>query len=104
MKYDSFCIIQNGYAIFGIGHSEEEAIQDATFWVECDEKDLKDLPSYPAANMGELTILPCTDELFRFIQDGGDPEEFDIIKDSNGNYYADHSPLVDKDIEEEERD
>lgn len=97
MKFYSFCVIQKGYAIFGIGDTEEEAIKDAKVWLERDEEDLKDLPSYPVANIGELTIIPCTDELFGFIQDGGDPEMFDVIKDSNGTYYAEHSPLVDKD-------
>lgn len=96
MKYNHFCVIQKGYAIFGIGDTEEKAMDDAKHWLGNDDKDLlwDCLPSYPAANIGELTILPCTDELYGFIQDGGDLTEFVVLEDDHHRYYAEHAGLA----------
>jgi hypothetical protein len=94
MSHNYFCVFQNGYVIFGIGNTEEEAMNDAKKWLGHEDQDLvwDCLVPYPQAVDGELTILPCTEELFGFIQDGGDPGEFHVIRDDNNNLVVDHDP------------
>ncbi len=56
-----YAVILDGYAIYGIGDTEEAAIADASKWVG-DPEDLIDLPS-KAPFVGDMFIAPCTEAL-----------------------------------------
>lgn len=65
-----YAVVQDGYAVFGIGDTKADAIADAIAW-GCTEN-LSDLPSRANA-IGDFYIAPCTEALAKAVQtDGGD--------------------------------
>jgi hypothetical protein len=66
-----FAVVQNGYAIFGTGTTEAEAIADARQWLDADA-DIDDLPR-KSRTAGEMYLTTCTEALAAAVQArGGD--------------------------------
>ena len=65
----NYAVYQYGYAIFGIGNSREEAIEDARQYAE----DIPDsVEDYSGQNVdGELYIIEITDDLYTEIDLNG---------------------------------
>lgn len=87
MKY---ALIQNGYAIFGVGNTEDEACENAREWLENpDEAIARAKENEIVAPYGEFFIAPITDELAEKVEIvGGDvtffPNDdgiFDVCED-----------------------
>lgn len=67
MKY---AVVQDGYAVFGIGDTREAAIADARAWGATDVDDA--MPSNPGW-FGGFYCARCTDALAKAVhEDGGD--------------------------------
>ncbi len=65
-----YAVVQDGYAVFGVGETELEAIADARQWVS-DPDSLKYLPGWPNFR-GDTYISLCTDALVAAVKrDGG---------------------------------
>lgn len=56
-----FAVVQHGYAVFGLGATKAEAIEDARRWVD-NPDEIDDLPSRPDVD-GDLYIAECTEAL-----------------------------------------
>lgn len=53
-----YAVVQDGYAIFGVGSTAEAAVADAREWVS-DPDTLDDLPDRPRFS-GDMYLAPCT--------------------------------------------
>ena len=73
-----YVIIQKGFAIFGIGETEEDAKTDAKEWFD-HGTDLNDLPSYYSSNSGDICIEK-TANLKRHDKEIYEEQVFDLIK------------------------
>ena len=72
LKYEMgkpmYLVIQKGYALFGKGHTKEEAVEDMREWIEKDSR-LQDWTasdfesSYHSANDGDMVLVELTKEL-----------------------------------------
>ena len=91
-----YCVIQKGYAIFGVGTSILRAINNANEYLPAHERvSARTIStSYPVARDGEMVLLPCTDELYYyFTQMQGDPQSNWGVKQSDdGRYFVIYSP------------
>lgn len=54
LQFDCNAIIQRGYAIFGVGETEDDALEDAEQWLD------KDSDRSYGTNHGDLASVPCT--------------------------------------------
>jgi len=71
MKSLKFAVIQTGYAVFGAGHTRQQAIDDARNWLEDENgvqggmsvSDVEELISV-RPNVGDFTILSADDPDF----------------------------------------
>ena len=72
LKYDlgkpMYLVIQKGYALFGKGHTKEEAVEDMKEWIDKDSElqhwTASDLESfYHSANDGQMVLVELTKEL-----------------------------------------
>jgi hypothetical protein len=71
-----YAVYQEGFAIYGVGHTRDDAIADAVEWladgVDSLEGDLKEL-SYGNIVQGDMVIGECTPELYELVKNtGGD--------------------------------
>ena len=63
-----YLVIQKGYALFGKGHTKEEAVEDMREWIDKDSA-LQDWTasdfesSYHSANDGDMVLVELTKEL-----------------------------------------
>ena len=73
-----YVIIQKGFAIFGIGETEEDAITAAKEWFD-HETNLDDLPSYYYSDYGDICIEK-TEDLERHDKEIYQEQVFDLIK------------------------
>ena len=77
-----YAVIQLGYAVFGIGFTQEEALIDAKQWGVQDTVDYT-----PDTLMGETVLIPCTADFYDAVYYTADVD-YDICHD-NGLYIAD---------------
>jgi hypothetical protein len=66
MKNKIYAVIQEGYAIFGIGTTQAEAISDAEQWTD---KPFNIVP-YNQATDGDFFVVECTPELAKAVSRG----------------------------------
>tara|TARA_R100000406_G_C2998038_1_gene93803 strand:- start:29 stop:364 length:336 start_codon:yes stop_codon:yes gene_type:complete len=75
-----YVIIQKGFALFGIGQTEEEAKTDAKEWLDYGTN-LNDLPSYHSSSIGEICIEKVSN-LGRYDKEIYEEQVFDLIKNN----------------------
>ncbi|MEN6587245.1 MAG: hypothetical protein ABFE02_14490 [Sulfuricella sp.] len=80
-----FAVIQSGYAVFGVGHTREEAIADAVDWME---------PGTTTADVESMLADRPNDGDFYIME--SDDDEFDCymknqhaFKNVNGEWFID---------------
>lgn len=65
----NYAVYQYGYAIFGIGHTEKEAIKDAQ---QYGDEIPDEIPEYKGQNVdGALYIIEITDSLYAELDQNG---------------------------------
>ncbi len=64
-----YAVVQDGYAIFGVGSTEAEAIKDARHW-SSDPDEFKDLPDRPNF-AGDMYVTECTAALAATVKVNG---------------------------------
>ena len=72
-------IIQLGYAVFGTGATESEAIADAKQWVDEPEGLEEALIALSQAVDGDLVLVECTETLHEMVQEHGGDVLFGIF-------------------------
>ena len=78
-----YAVVQSGYAVFGVGHTEAEAIADAATWIEPKEGRQGDLTPEQVADM--CVTQPMDGDLC-IISADNDPKDFDSHMRANGGY------------------
>lgn len=67
IDFDCSALIQRGYAIFGVGETEDEAREEANEWLDPDSDRSE------GTNYGDLAMVPCTRKLMEEVRaSGGD--------------------------------
>lgn len=66
-----YAIHQLGYAIFGVGMTEEEAINNAKEWVDNPEKLEDEIKAPYDATHGDMVLEEITDRLFHSVNKYG---------------------------------
>lgn len=65
--FDHYAVIQNGYAIFGVGETEEEAREDAAQWLDDSKESLKQESGID----GGICCVNCTKSLHDAVKENG---------------------------------
>jgi len=66
-----WCVIQSGYALYGVGKTKLSAVHDANEWLEEKTSVQEAGGGNPRIN-GSLCLLPCSEAVYDYIQNGGD--------------------------------
>lgn len=61
-----YAVVQVGYALYSIGKTEYEAITVAQQWMADPDTPVHDYT--PAACVGDMVVIPCTQELFDAVE------------------------------------
>jgi hypothetical protein len=77
-----YAVIQHGTAIYGIGASPSQAIDDSKQWVDNPDTIEDEIVDLYQANYGDMICVPCSEKLARKVQDGPDGGAIDFEMDS----------------------
>ena len=84
MSNKYYAVYQAGHAVYGVGKTPAEAIEDAREWVDNGETLESELVERSRANDGDMVVEECSEALFNEVQEsGGDivfSEHEDIIR------------------------
>ena len=73
-----YAVIQLGYAIFGTGQTEAEALADARQWVDNPATLDTDIVPVAQAMDGDLVCIECTQKLHDLVQEHGGDVVYEI--------------------------